>query len=288
MALHKIEEHFRLEAHLFAKIERNNPGGSVKDRVALQMIKDGLDSETIKEGSTLIEATSGNTGIGLAMLGAYYGLKVIIVMPSTMSKERRDLMSAYGAEIILVDGNMSNAVEKANELLTIIPNSVLAGQFINQSNPKAHYLSTGREIYEALDGNIDLFIAGIGTGGTLTGVAKYLKEQNPSIRAIGVEPASSPFLSKGQAGAHKIEGIGAGFKPDILDLSLVDEVLTIEDEEAKEFAKLLALQEGILAGVSSGAALCGAVKLAKQYSNKNIVTLFPDTGERYLSKGLFQ
>lgn len=286
--LSKIEAEFGIEGSIYAKLERNNPGGSVKDRVAKQMIEDGFAIGNINKNTVLIEATSGNTGIGIAMLGAYFGLEVIICMPETMSKERQLLMSAYGAKLVLTPGSlgMAGSVSKAEEIHASNPNSIIMSQFANPSNPKAHYEVTGPEIYEALDGEIDIFVAGIGTGGTVTGVGKYLKEMNPNIKIVGIEPASSPLLTAGQAGKHAIQGIGANFKPDVLDLSILDEILTITNEEAFETARLVARKEGLLVGISSGAALCGAIKLAKR-GNLNVVTLFPDTGERYLSSGVF-
>ena len=287
--LSKIEFDHSAKGSIYAKLERNNPGGSVKDRIAKQMIEDGIASGKIDGNTVLIEATSGNTGIGISMLGAYYGLKVIICMPETMSKERRLLMSAYGAELVLTPGalGMAGSVEEAKKIHEENPNSIIVSQFANPSNPKAHYLTTGPEIYEGLDGKIDVFVAGIGTGGTITGIGKYLKEKNPNIKIIGVEPASSPLLTTGKAGKHAIQGIGANFKPDVLDLSIIDEIMTITDEEALSTARMVAKAEGLLVGVSSGAALCAAIKIAKE-KTLNVVTLLPDTGERYLSSGLFE
>ncbi len=287
--LARIEDEFDLSSKIYAKVERFNPGGSVKDRVARQMILDGIANGEINNDTILMEATSGNTGIGIAMLGSYFGFKVIIVMPDSMSVERRRLMTAYGAEIVLTPGaeGMKGAIAKVKALHDENPNSLIMSQFSNPSNPTAHYKTTGPEIFEALEGKVDAFVGGIGTGGTVTGVGRYLKEKNPDVFVLGVEPASSPFLTKAFAGKHAIEGIGAGFKPDVLDLQFVDEVKPIEDEEAKECARLLARKEGLLVGISSGAALAAGVQYAKANPDKNIVVLLPDTGERYLSKGLF-
>ena len=286
--LNQIEKEQKTACSLYAKLERTNPGGSVKDRIAKQMILDGFANGSINNETVLIEATSGNTGVGISMLGAYFGLKVIICMPETMSKERRMLMSSYGATLVLTEGKlgMAGSVQKAEEIHREYPNSIIMSQFENPSNPKAHYLTTGPEIYEALEGKIDAFVAGFGTGGTVSGVGKYLKERNPNIKIFGIEPASSPLITKGQAGPHKIQGIGANFKPGTLDLKIVDEILVVTNEEALDATRALAKKEGLLVGISSGAALCGALQVA-QKGFKNIVTLFPDTGERYLSSGVF-
>lgn len=287
--LNKIEECCGLSCKIYAKVERFNPGGSVKDRVAMQMIRDGFEKGVIKNSTLLIEATSGNTGIGIAMLGAYFGLSVTIVMPDSMSEERRKLMTAYGARIVLTPGalGMKGAIAEAERIHEENEDSIIMSQFTNLSNPKAHYLTTGPEIAEALGDNVDAFVGGIGTGGTVTGVGRYLKEKNPNVYVLGVEPASSPFLTQGIAGKHAIEGIGAGFKPDILNLDYVDSVDTVENADAKEYANLLAKKEGLLVGISSGAALCATVRYGAKNPGKTIVVLLPDTGERYLSKGLF-
>lgn len=289
--LKNIEDWSELEAEIYAKVEFFNPAGSVKDRVAKEMIeayeRDGL----LSDDATIIEPTSGNTGIGIAAICASKGYNAIIVMPDTMSLERRTLMKAYGAELVLTDGmlGMRGAIAEAERLHARIEGSIIAGQFVNPSNPEAHYKTTGPEIWNDTDGEIDIFISCIGTGGTITGTAKYLKEQNKSIKVIGVEPASSPYLTKGIAGSHKIQGIGAGFKPDILDLDLVDEIITIEDSEAYDACQELAEDEGLLAGISSGAAVAAAKKVAIRPENKGkkIVVILPDTGERYLSSNVF-
>lgn len=285
---HKING---LCAKILAKLEYLNPAGSVKDRAALYMINDAEASGRLKPGGTIIEPTSGNTGIGLAAVAASRGYKVILTMPDTMSVERRQLLAAYGAEIYLTEGakGMAGAIEKANELAAEIEGSIIAGQFVNHANPKAHYETTAPEIWEDTDGTADIFVAGVGTGGTLTGVGSYLKEKNPDIRVVAVEPASSPLLSAGKAGAHGLQGIGANFVPEILDRRLIDEVVCVTEEEAYSAARMLAECEGILVGISSGAALFAATVLAKRAENngKNIVVLLPDTGDRYLSTPLF-
>lgn len=280
-----------LKANIFAKLEYFNPAGSVKDRVANQMIKDAEEKGILNKDSTIIEPTSGNTGIGLASIAASKGYKIIITMPETMSVERRNLMKAYGAELVLTDGSkgMKGAIEKAEELNKEIPNSFIAGQFVNPANPYAHKETTGPEIWEDIDGKVDIFISGVGTGGTVTGVGEYLKEKNPDIKIIAVEPESSPVLSKGVSGPHKIQGIGAGFVPDILNTEIYDEIITVKNEDAYEGTRDFAKSEGILVGISSGAALFAAKQVAKSDDNKdkNIVVLLPDTGDRYLSTELF-
>lgn len=290
--LPNIEKKYNLKAKIYAKVESFNPGGSVKDRVAKAMIIDALGKSKINKDTLIIEPTSGNTGIGLAMICAHLGLKLIICMPQTMSIERRKLMKAYGAELVLTEGakGMKGAIEKANQLALENANSFIPSQFTNLANPEAHYLTTGPEIYHDLDGYVDYFVAGVGTGGTISGVGKYLKEQNPKIKVIAVEPASSPVLSKGSSGAHKIQGIGAGFVPDVLDTNIYDEIITISDDEAFMMGKEVASTEGLLVGISSGAALKAAIKLALRDENfgKNIVVLLPDTGERYLSSSMFE
>lgn len=281
-----------LGANLLAKVEAMNPGGSAKDRVAKRMVEDAEQAGILKEGAAIIEPTSGNTGIGLAVMAAARGYRAIIVMPDTMSMERRLLMTAFGAELVLTEGQkgMAGAIEKAEELAKEIPNSFIPGQFDNPSNPAAHYDSTGPEIYEDTDGKVDIFVAGIGTGGTITGVGRYLKEKNPAVKIVGVEPASSPLLTKGTAGPHGLQGIGANFVPSILDRSVIDEIMTVTDEEAYETGRELAQTEGLLAGISAGAAAFAAAELAKRPENagKNIVVLLPDTGDRYLSTEMFR
>lgn len=292
LELTHIEKEFNLKAKILAKLEFFNPAGSVKDRIAKAMLDDAEASGRLNADSVIIEPTSGNTGIGLASVAAARGYKIIIVMPETMSVERRQIMKAYGAELVLTDGSkgMSGAIEKADELAKEIPNSFIPGQFVNPSNPKAHIDTTGPEIYEATGGSIDIFVAGVGTGGTLTGVGQYLKSKNQNIQIIAVEPKSSPVLTEGTSGAHKIQGIGAGFVPETLDVNVYDEVIAVTDEKAFEFGRLIGKKEGILAGISSGAALCAAIELAQRKENegKTIVTLFPDTGDRYLSTPLFE
>lgn len=291
LELTHIERSEKLEARILAKIESMNPGGSVKDRVARAMLDDAEAKGLLKPGAVIIEPTSGNTGIGLASVGAARGYRVIIVMPETMSLERRLLMKAYGAELVLTEGarGMAGAIEKANELVNEIPGAILAGQFTNPANPAVHEATTGPEIWRDTEGNVDLFVAGVGTGGTITGVGRYLKRQNPAVRVVAVEPAASPVLSGGQAGPHPLQGIGAGFVPEILDTEIYDEILTASGEDACAAARLLGRSEGVLAGISSGAALWGALTLARRPENqgKTIVALLPDTGERYLSTTLF-
>ncbi len=282
-----LKKKLNLKANIFAKVEYFNPSGSVKDRIAYAMVKDALDRGLIDKDTTLIEPTSGNTGIGLAMTAASLGLKLILTMPETMSVERRKVLEAYGAKLVLTEGSkgMKGSIEKANELHNEIKNSFIPSQFENGVNPKIHYLTTGPEIFEALDGNVDIFVAGIGTGGTISGTAKYLKDRKPSVKAIGVEPASSPVISENRSGPHKIQGIGAGFIPKTLDASLLDEVIKVSNEDAYKFAQIVTKTEGIFVGISSGAALAIAVELALREENKdkNIVVLFPDNGFRYLS-----
>lgn len=279
------------KANIIAKLEYFNPAGSVKDRVAFNMITEAEKSGKLKPGATIIEPTSGNTGIGLAAVGAARGYKVILTMPETMSVERRNLVKAFGAEVVLTDGSkgMSGAIEKANELKKSIYGAIIAGQFENPANPQAHYETTGPEIWRDTEGKIDVFVAGIGTGGTVSGVGKYLKEQNPDIKIIGVEPASSPVLTQGHGGAHKIQGIGAGFVPETLSRDVIDEVITCTDKAAYETGNKIAKAHGILVGISSGAAVWAAIEISKrpEFSGKNIVTLLPDTGDRYLSTGMF-
>lgn len=291
MELHNYENKYCKGSKILAKLEYFNPAGSVKDRVAKQMILDAKESGALKEGSTIIEPTSGNTGIGLASAAASLGYKCILVMPDSMSVERRNLLKAYGAEVVLSEGakGMAGAVEKAEELAKSIDGSFIAGQFVNPSNPKAHYLTTGPEIWEDTDGKIDVFVASVGTGGTLTGTARYLKEKNPDIKVIAVEPKASPLLSEGKAGPHKIQGIGANFVPEILDTKIYDEVVAISDEKAYETANAIAKLEGILVGISSGAAVAAAAEISSrdEYRGKNIVVILPDSGDRYMSSGVF-
>ena len=291
MELKRIEEKFGLKAKIFAKLEYFNPAGSVKDRIAKAMIEDAEKNGALKKGAVIIEPTSGNTGIGIAAVGTAKGYKVIIVMPETMSIERRKLIKAYGAEIVLTEGakGMKGAIEKANELAKENKGAIVLGQFVNPANPKAHYETTGPEIFEDTNGAVDFFVAGVGTGGTISGVGKYLKEKIGGVKVVAVEPESSPVLSKGVAGAHKIQGIGAGFVPDTLDTGVYDEVITVSNEAAFETGRLIGTTEGVLVGISSGAALNAAIEVAKRAENagKNIVVLFPDSGDRYLSTPLF-
>ena len=292
LELTHIEKELDLKAKIIAKLEYFNPAGSVKDRIAKKMIDDAEEKGILKEGSVIIEPTSGNTGIGLASVAAARGYRIIIVMPETMSVERRQLMKAYGAELVLSEGSkgMSGAIAKADEFAAEIPNSFIPGQFVNPANPKAHRETTGPEIYEDTDGKVDIFVAGVGTGGTVTGVGEYLKSRKPDVKVVAVEPKDSPVLSEGKAGAHKIQGIGAGFVPDVLNTAVYDEVLPVSNDDAFETGKLLGKSEGVLVGISSGAALYAAIELAKRPENegKTIVVLLPDTGDRYLSTPLFQ
>lgn len=291
LELTHIEKAYDLQAKILAKLEYFNPAGSVKDRVAKAILDDAENTGRLKPDSVIIEPTSGNTGIGLASVAAARGYRMILVMPDTMSVERRQLMKAYGAELVLSEGakGMKGAIAKAEELAKEIPNSFIPGQFVNPANPKAHRENTGPEIYEDTEGNVDIFVAGVGTGGTVTGVGEYLKSKNPDIKIVAVEPASSAVLSTGIAGPHKIQGIGAGFVPDILNTSIYDEIITVENEDAFATGKLIGHREGVLVGISSGAALWAAIQLAKRDENKGktIVVLMPDTGDRYLSTPLF-
>ena len=291
LELTHIEKKFGLKAKLVAKLEYFNPAGSVKDRIAKAMIDDAEAKGLLKEGSVIIEPTSGNTGIGLASVAAARGYRIIIVMPETMSVERRQIMKAYGAELVLTEGakGMKGAIAKADELAKEIPNSFVAGQFVNPANPKAHFESTGPEIYEDTEGKVDYFVAGVGTGGTITGVGQYLKSKIPGVKVVAVEPATSPVLSQGVSGAHKIQGIGAGFVPDVLDTKVYDEIIPVANEDAFATGKLVGKSEGVLVGISSGAAVRAGIELAKRPENagKTIVVLLPDTGDRYLSTPLF-
>ena len=291
LELTHIEKKYGLKAKLLAKLEYFNPAGSVKDRIAKAMIDDAEEKGLLKEGSVIIEPTSGNTGIGLASVDAARGYRIIIVMPDTMSVERRQLMKAYGAELVLTDGakGMKGAIAKADELAQEIPGSFVPGQFVNEANPKAHFATTGPEIYEDTDGHVDYFVAGVGTGGTITGVGQYLKAKNPAVKVVAVEPKSSAVLSTGVAGSHKIQGIGAGFVPKVLDAGIYDEIIPVENEDAFATGREIGHSEGILVGISSGAAVWAAVEIAKRPENagKNIVVLLPDTGDRYLSTPMF-
>ena len=291
LELGNYEEKNQLEATILAKLEYFNPAGSVKDRIAREIILDALETGKLTKDSVIIEPTSGNTGIGLASVAASLGIRIIITMPETMSVERRNLMKAYGAELVLTDGakGMKGAIAKADELAQEIPNSFIPGQFVNDLNPRAHKRTTGPEIWEDTEGKVDVFVAGVGTGGTVSGVGEYLKSKNPDVKIVAVEPATSPVLSKGEAGAHKIQGIGAGFVPDTLNTDIYDEIIPVENEDAFELGREIARTEGILVGISSGAALKAATELAKRPENKGktIVALFPDTGDRYLSTPMF-
>ena len=291
LELTHIEKAHGLKAKVVAKLEYFNPAGSVKDRIARAMIDDAEAKGILKPGSVIIEPTSGNTGIGLASVAAARGYRIIIVMPETMSVERRQLMKAYGAELVLTEGakGMKGAIAKADELAKEIPNSFVPGQFVNAANPKAHFESTGPEIWQDTDGKVDIFVAGVGTGGTVTGVGQYLKSQNPAVKGVAVEPASSPVLSKGVSGSHKIQGIGAGFVPDVLDTKVYDEIIPVENDDAFTAGREIGRREGVLVGISSGAAIWAAIELAKRPENegKTIVALLPDTGDRYLSTPFF-
>ena len=292
LELSHLEQEFGLKARIVAKLEYFNPAGSVKDRIAKAMIDDAEAKGLLKPGSVIIEPTSGNTGIGLASVAAARGYRIIIVMPETMSVERRQIMKAYGAELVLSEGSqgMKGAIAKANELAKEIPNSFIPGQFVNPANPKAHFETTGPEIWADTDGQVDAFVAGVGTGGTLTGVGQFLKSKNPAVKVVAVEPKNSPVLSEGHGGAHKIQGIGAGFVPDVLDTKVYDGIIPVENEDAFATGKLIGKREGVLVGISSGAAVWAAVQLAKrpEFEGKTIAVLLPDTGDRYLSTPLFQ
>ena len=291
LELGNYEEKNQLEATILAKLEYFNPAGSVKDRIAREIILDALETGKLTKDSVIIEPTSGNTGIGLASVAASLGIRIIITMPETMSVERRNLMKAYGAELVLTDGakGMKGAIAKADELAKEIPNSFIPGQFVNELNPRAHKRTTGPEIWEDTEGKVDIFVAGVGTGGTVSGVGEYLKSKNPDVKIVAVEPATSPVLSKGEAGAHKIQGIGAGFVPDVLNTKVYDEIIPVSNENAFETGRLIGKKEGVLVGISSGAAVWAAVQIASRPENdgKTIVVLLPDTGDRYLSTPLF-
>ena len=292
LELTHIEKELKLKAKLFAKVEYFNPAGSVKDRIALSMINDAEAKGVLKEGTVIIEPTSGNTGIGLASIATMKGYRVVLTMPESMSIERRKLLKAYGAELVLTEASkgMKGAIAKAEELNKEIPNSIILGQFVNPANPKIHFETTGPEIYKDLDGKVDAFVAGVGTGGTITGVGKYIKSQKADVRVVAVEPAASPVLSEGKAGPHMIQGIGAGFVPDTLDTSVYDEIIKIENEDAFTYGRLIGKKEGILVGISSGAALYAAIQVASrdEFKDKNVVVLLPDSGDRYLSTKLFE
>ncbi len=292
LELTHIEKELKLKAKLFAKVEYFNPAGSVKDRIALSMINDAEAKGVLKEGTVIIEPTSGNTGIGLASIATMKGYKVVLTMPESMSIERRKLLKAYGAELVLTEASkgMKGAIAKAEELNKEIPNSIILGQFVNPANPKVHFETTGPEIYKDLEGKVDAFVAGVGTGGTITGTGKYLKSQKADVRVVAVEPAASPVLSEGKAGPHMIQGIGAGFVPDTLDTSVYDEIIKIENDDAFTYGRLIGKKEGILVGISSGAALYAAIQVASrdEFKDKNIVVLLPDSGDRYLSTKLFE
>ena len=292
LELTHIEKELKLKAKLFAKVEYFNPAGSVKDRIALSMINDAEEKGVLKEGTVIIEPTSGNTGIGLASIATMKGYKVVLTMPESMSIERRKLLKAYGAELVLTEASkgMKGAIAKAEELNKEIPNSIILGQFVNPANPKVHFETTGPEIYKDLDGKVDAFVAGVGTGGTITGVGKYLKENKKDVKVVAVEPAASPVLSEGKAGPHMIQGIGAGFVPDTLDTSVYDEIIKIENDDAFTYGRLIGKKEGILVGISSGAALYAAIQVASrdEFKDKNVVVLLPDSGDRYLSTKLFE
>lgn len=290
--LSNLKKKLEFCGNIYAKVEYFNPGGSIKDRAALSMINDAEEKGLLKKGSVIIEPTSGNTGIGIALISSLRGYKTILVMPESMSIERRKLLKMYGAEIVLTPASlgMKGSIEKAEELNRITPNSIILKQFDNDSNSKAHYLTTGPEIYKDLEGKVDYFVAGIGTGGTITGTGRFLKEKNNQIKVIGVEPSSSPYLTQNKAGSHKIQGIGAGFKPNILDLSICDEIIPVDNEDAYRYAKMVCKEEGLLVGISSGAALKAAIDIALMNENndKNIVVIFPDSGDRYMSTELFE
>ena len=292
LELTHIEKELNLKAKLFAKVEYFNPAGSVKDRIALSMINDAEAKGVLKEGTVIIEPTSGNTGIGLASIATMKGYRVVLTMPESMSIERRKLLKAYGAELVLTEASkgMKGAIARAEELNKEIPNSIILGQFVNPANPKVHFETTGPEIYKDLEGKVDAFVAGVGTGGTITGVGKYLKSQKADVRVVAVEPAASPVLSEGKAGPHMIQGIGAGFVPDTLDTSIYDEVIKIENDDAFTYGRLIGKKEGILVGISSGAALYAAIQVASrdEFKDKNVVVLLPDSGDRYLSTKLFE